>query len=182
MNADAFAVLLSEELRVARLARGWSLRTAAERSGGNFSAAMLGSYERAQRQLSVVRLLQLADLYEVSPATLLPTDWSSEIIIPDVAPEISAVHPKYPASGATLILDIDRLRQVNGSQTRAITRWVDTRTDFLVPLPSGHTGTIVDSATIRKLALVEGLSEKKLRAVLFKLDVLIEIFDAESSG
>lgn len=70
---DGFNAALGERLRRARKARGWSLVEVEEATKGEFKASVMGAYERGERSLSVSRLCRLADLYRVSPASLLPT-------------------------------------------------------------------------------------------------------------
>jgi transcriptional regulator with XRE-family HTH domain len=65
---------IGERLRAVRWQRGWTLHDVAARSDNLFRVTTLRSYERGDRQISVVRLLMLAELYEVPPAELLPPD------------------------------------------------------------------------------------------------------------
>lgn len=59
-------------LRAVRNAQGMSLRDVQVKSGGVWSAAAVGSYERGGRGLTVGRLAQLADFYDVPLTTLIP--------------------------------------------------------------------------------------------------------------
>lgn len=81
---DSFNSALGERLRRARKARGWSLVEVEEATDGEFKASVMGAYERGERSLSVSRLARLAELYQVSPAALLPG--ASEIA--DAAPVV----------------------------------------------------------------------------------------------
>ena len=62
---------VGERLRRLRLDRGLSLQEVERTSGGRWKAAVIGSYERGDRNISATRLLELAAFYEVSPADLL---------------------------------------------------------------------------------------------------------------
>ena len=64
---DAFAVEVGAVLRDVRKARGLSLRQVTVRSRGEFKPSSIASYERGERQISVVRLFALADVYDVAP-------------------------------------------------------------------------------------------------------------------
>lgn len=70
---DGFNAALGERIRRARKVRGWSLVEVEETTNGEFKASVLGAYERGERSLSVARLCRLAELYEVTPGSLLPT-------------------------------------------------------------------------------------------------------------
>ncbi len=63
---------VGESLRRIRVDRGLSLQDVERTSGGAWKAAVVGSYERGDRNISATRLLELAEFYEVSPAEVLP--------------------------------------------------------------------------------------------------------------
>jgi transcriptional regulator with XRE-family HTH domain len=63
---------VGERLRRIRVERGWSLQDVERRSDGRWKAAVVGSYERGDRNISATRLLELAGFYGVPPAELLP--------------------------------------------------------------------------------------------------------------
>jgi transcriptional regulator with XRE-family HTH domain len=52
-------------LRELRKKRGLTLRECEEASGGKFKAVVMGSYERGTRAISLERLQEIADFYEV---------------------------------------------------------------------------------------------------------------------
>jgi transcriptional regulator with XRE-family HTH domain len=54
--------------------QGWSLQDVERRSDGLWKAAVIGSYERGDRNISASRLIELAEFYGVSPADILPLD------------------------------------------------------------------------------------------------------------
>lgn len=58
-------------LRVARRARGLTLRNVSTMSSGILKPSSLASYERGDRALNVKRFLLLADLYGIRPARLM---------------------------------------------------------------------------------------------------------------
>ena len=52
-------------LRQLRKTRGMTLRDCEEESGGRFKAVVMGSYERGTRAISLQRLQEIADFYQV---------------------------------------------------------------------------------------------------------------------
>ena len=52
-------------LRQLRKKKGFTLRQCEEASGGRFKAVVMGSYERGTRAISLERLQEIADFYEV---------------------------------------------------------------------------------------------------------------------
>lgn len=63
---------VGEKLRRIRVDRGLSLQDVERESGGRWKAAVVGSYERGDRNISATRLLELAEFYDVPPAEVLP--------------------------------------------------------------------------------------------------------------
>lgn len=61
-----FYMTLGQSLRAARRTAGLTLCEVEELTAGEFKTASLGSYERGDRQVSVQRLLRLADLYRTT--------------------------------------------------------------------------------------------------------------------
>lgn len=60
-----------KSLREVRKSKKLSLRDVERLSDGKWKAIVIGSYERGDRQLSIKKLLQLAEFYEVPVAELL---------------------------------------------------------------------------------------------------------------
>ena len=89
---------VGERLRRVRVDKGLSLQDVERRSDGRWKAAVVGSYERGDRNISATRLLELAEFYGVSPSSVLPGDAA--------------------ASGATggygIVLDLERLESLGG--------------------------------------------------------------------
>ena len=65
---------VGERLRRVRIDKGLSLQDVERRSEGEWKAAVVGSYERGDRNISATRLLELAEFYGVAPAAVLPGD------------------------------------------------------------------------------------------------------------
>jgi transcriptional regulator with XRE-family HTH domain len=88
---------VGKRLRELRRRRGLTLLDVENQSGGEFKTAVVGAYERGTRSVSVRRLVELANFYEVPASTLLPE------------PE----PPAAPArSRGRVMLDVARLRQM----------------------------------------------------------------------
>lgn len=68
----AYAQEVGERLRQVRIDNGMSLQDVERRSEGRWKAAVVGSYERGDRNISATRLLELAEFYGVSPVDILP--------------------------------------------------------------------------------------------------------------
>jgi transcriptional regulator with XRE-family HTH domain len=67
-----YAKELGARLRAIRTQQGMSLHAVELKSGGLWKAVVIGSYERGDRSISVIRLADLADFYGVPVNELLP--------------------------------------------------------------------------------------------------------------
>ena len=65
---------LGERLRNIRLQKGMSLQDVQSASDGRWKAAVVGAYERGDRNVTVARLSELADFYGVPVSEILPED------------------------------------------------------------------------------------------------------------
>lgn len=63
---------LGARLRAVRTQQGLTLADVEERSEGHWKAVVVGSYERGDRAVSVARLSELAEFYDVPVGHLLP--------------------------------------------------------------------------------------------------------------
>jgi transcriptional regulator with XRE-family HTH domain len=68
------AKALGDRLRKVRNEAGFSLQRVEEKSGGHWKAVVVGSYERGDRAITVIRLIELAAFYGVQAADLLPRE------------------------------------------------------------------------------------------------------------
>ena len=71
MSLD-YAHQLGVTLRAVRRSKGLNLRDVEKESKGRWKAVVIGSYERGDRSVSVVNLVELAQFYGVRVAELLP--------------------------------------------------------------------------------------------------------------
>ena len=65
---------LGERLRNIRLQKGMSLQDVQGASEGRWKAAVVGAYERGDRNVTVARLSELASFYAVPVSEILPGD------------------------------------------------------------------------------------------------------------
>jgi transcriptional regulator with XRE-family HTH domain len=67
---------LGERLRAIRQQQGLTLQEVEAVSGGKWKAVVVGSYERGDRAVSVAKLAELGDFYNVPVSELLPTTFA----------------------------------------------------------------------------------------------------------
>lgn len=65
---------LGNRLRAIRQQQGLTLHQVEERSNGTWKAVVVGSYERGDRAVSVTKLAELAEFYNVPISALLPAE------------------------------------------------------------------------------------------------------------
>lgn len=70
----SYAEDVGARLRRVRMQQGLSLQDVERNSNGEWKAAVVGSYERGDRNISASRLIELAEFYGVSPSDILPAD------------------------------------------------------------------------------------------------------------
>lgn len=70
----SYAQDVGNRLRRIRMQQGMSLQEVERRSEGLWKAAVVGSYERGDRNISASRLCELAEFYGVAPGEVLPQD------------------------------------------------------------------------------------------------------------
>jgi transcriptional regulator with XRE-family HTH domain len=99
---------VGERLRRVRIERGFSLQDVERTSQGRWKAAVIGSYERGDRNISATRLLELAEFYGISPSDVLPGD-----------------PPARGGGGVAVVLDLQRLEQL-GEQYQPLRRYLET--------------------------------------------------------
>lgn len=143
---------VGERLRQIRIDRGWSLQEVERASGGRWKAAVIGSYERGDRNISATRLLELAEFYGVRPADVLPGE--------------SAPQRGF---GTTIVLDLRRLEAL-GPRYAPLRRYLETiqiqRGDFNRRVLS------VRSEDLRALAVIHETTPETLVEELRREGVL----------
>jgi transcriptional regulator with XRE-family HTH domain len=152
----SYAQEVGEKLRRIRLQQGLSLQDVERRSQGEWKAAVVGSYERGDRNISASRLCELADFYGVSPSDILPGDEgvragdrSGGVVIDLRRLEVGDSErwrglKRYCESIQVQRGDYNRqVLSVRGDDLRALAVIMDTTEDGLVELLR-HSGVLVD--------------------------------------
>ena len=111
MSADS----VGAALRAARRRRGWSLAELAARSKDGVKPSTLGSYERGDRTISVLRLGILAELYGVALEALLG-------LRPQV--DIDLVEPAGVERGG-IVLDLSQFRTASDESAVRVLTFAD---------------------------------------------------------
>ena len=100
---------LGERLRKIRLQKGMSLQDVQEASQGKWKAAVVGAYERGDRNVTVTRLSELADFYGVPVSEIIPSDESSA--------------PAPVETRRRVILDLERLERIPEREREPLARF-----------------------------------------------------------
>ncbi len=77
MSSRQYPKALGERLRNIRLQKGMSLQDVQQTSSGRWKAAVVGAYERGDRNVTVTRLSELAEFYGVPVSEILPEETPS---------------------------------------------------------------------------------------------------------
>ena len=96
MSSTDYQRRLGSRLRAIRQQQGLTLQQVEEQSEGRWKAVVVGSYERGDRAVSVAKLAELSEFYNVPVSELLPKE------------EMSAA-PVRPSVGGKVMLDLRRL-------------------------------------------------------------------------
>lgn len=144
-----YAQEVGERLRRIRVEQGLTLQDVERMSQGEWKAAVVGSYERGDRNISATRLLELSDFYGISPADVLPGEARRPIEV-----------------GAGVVLNLDKLAGL-GDGFAALRRYCESiqmqRGDFNRRMLS------VRGDDLRALAVIQDCSSEdlleRLRAV-----------------
>lgn len=152
----AYADDVGARLRDVRTRLQLSLQDVERTSEGRWKAAVVGSYERGDRNISASRLCELADFYGVPASEILPDDGAP-------------THRER--RGGAVVLDLERLAEVS-SQFPGVRRYVESiqlqRGDF------NRTMLSVRGEDIRSLAVIEDLPADALLEALRRTDVIVE--------
>ena len=146
---------VGDKLRRIRVERGLSLQDVERQSDGRWKAAVVGSYERGDRNISATRLLELAEFYGVAPAEVLPGE--------------NVTRADGGAGG--VVLDLQRLEQL-GDQWGPIRRYLESiqvqRGDFNRQMLS------IRGEDLRALSVMHGGSPEELISDLRDAGAILE--------
>jgi transcriptional regulator with XRE-family HTH domain len=74
VTSDDYARALGESLRKIRIQKNMSLQDVQGASEGRWKAAVVGAYERGDRNVTVAKLSELAEFYGVPVSEIIPDD------------------------------------------------------------------------------------------------------------
>lgn len=109
-RAGLYPERVGEKLRRLRQERGLSLQDVCDRSGGSFVVSTLSAYEHGKRSLSLERLVELSDIYGISPTALLDVEEPAESTLERVRP---------------LRLNLKKLRQLAAEERLPLEHYLD---------------------------------------------------------
>ena len=110
MNGDEYARALGDRLRNIRVQKGMSLQDVQQSSQGKWKAAVVGAYERGDRNVTVARLSELAGFYGVPVSEILPGDEGP-------------VAPGQPEGRRRVVLDLEGLSRVPEADRDPLSRF-----------------------------------------------------------
>lgn len=140
----SYADDVGERLRGIRSRLGMSLQDVERASDGVWKAAVVGSYERGDRNISASRLCELADFYGVPPSQVLPED--------DPV-------PRQQRDSDSIVLDLERLEGIR-EQFPGVVRFVEA---IRVQRGDYNNRTLsVRADDLRALAIIEDLPAEAL--------------------
>jgi transcriptional regulator with XRE-family HTH domain len=151
-----YSMALGARLRAVRRQLGMTLEQVEQRSQGRFKMIVVGSYERADRAITVQRLADLAEFYGVRTEQLLPGDGAA-----------------VPAAGGgrKLRIDLRRLAALPPQQTGPLARYASTiqsqRDDYNSKVLT------IRERDLQSLAAVYDVQPDNLTAMLVDWGVLI---------
>ncbi|MEJ5944680.1 transcriptional regulator [Pseudokineococcus basanitobsidens] len=154
--ASEYAKVLGNRLRSVRTRQGLSLQGVEAKSQGHWKAVVVGSYERGDRAVTVQRLAELAEFYDVPVTALLPETTPGETALPP---------PR-------LVLDLERLRQVPTEQSGPLLRYLSDIREARGDEQSDEMPIRVDD--LRSLAVIFDLPPSALTERLIGWGVLDE--------
>jgi transcriptional regulator with XRE-family HTH domain len=95
----------ADRLRIIRKSKGWSLQDVERNSNGKWKAVVIGSYERADRAISLKKAILLMEFYQVPVSELFP----------DIPPQVST---------RSIAIDLVKLSAVQNEYSSVIQRFV----------------------------------------------------------
>jgi transcriptional regulator with XRE-family HTH domain len=109
VSNEEYARAVGDRLRNIRAQKGMSLHDVQEASGGKWKAAVVGAYERGDRNVTITRLAELAGFYGVPVTEFLPEE-----------NEAAGTAQSGPTR---VILDLEQLDRLPEGQRAPLTRF-----------------------------------------------------------
>lgn len=152
---------LGSRLRAIRQQQGLTLQQVEEVSGGRWKAVVVGSYERGDRAVSVAKLAELSEFYNVPVSELLPKEFTANAAAPTEGP-------------SKIMLDLRQLSRADlNPELRPVSRFAHTiqlqRGDF-----NGSVLTI-RGEDLRALSVIYGTDPAELMVRLHDEGVIANI-------
>jgi len=94
----------ADRLRIIRKSKGWSLQDVERNSNGKWKAVVIGSYERADRAISLKKAISLMEFYQVPVSELFP----------DIPPQVST---------RSIAIDLVKLSAIQSDYSSVIQRF-----------------------------------------------------------
>lgn len=162
-GGDAYALALGRRLRAVRIQQGMSLAAVEERSGGQWKAVVVGSYERGDRAVSVRRLADLAEFYGIPTSELLP----------------EMHRPVMQSTDGKIVLNLEELSRITDPQAGVLSRYVRS----LQAQRGDYNGRMLSirAEDVRALAVMYDMTADDLTAAMGRWGVLITTAADESA-
>jgi transcriptional regulator with XRE-family HTH domain len=152
-SRSSYAAAVGARLRAVRTARGLSLLAVEHQSGGRWTSIVVGSYERNDRAVTVVKLAGLAEFYGVPTEELLPADAAPSVV-----------------DDRNLTIDLRRLAALPSGQAGPLARYAAT-----IQSQRGQdnrTVLVIREQDLQSLAVVYDLGPDSLTELFFSWGVL----------
>ena len=154
--SQPYAVALGARLRAVRRERGMSLQQVEHASGGRWTVIAVGSWERADRAVTVAKLAGLAEFYGVATEELLPA------------------HSAGPAAagGRRLTIDLQRLVALPARQAGPLARYAAAIQQQRHDYDHNRTVLTIREHDLHSLAVLYDLAPDNLAQTLINWGVL----------
>lgn len=161
-----YARSLGARLRAIRQQQRLSLHGVEQKSQGRWKAVVIGSYERGDRAVTVQRLSELAAFYGVPVEELLP--------------ESSRPTPAATEPPTKLVLDLERLQDVNVEEAAPLARYAAT----IQAQRGDYNGRVLSirQEDLRALAVIYEEQPSALAARLTAWGVLRPVASSDGAG
>lgn len=147
---------VGQRLRQIRKQQDMSLQDVERESDGKWKAAVVGSYERGDRNISASRLCQLAEFYGIPPSEILPADDT----------------PRPLERGRGVVVELGALDDLEGEPFTGLRRYLEAiqvqRGDYNRELLS------VRGDDLRAMAVIAAMDQEELLAQLREAGALRE--------
>lgn len=97
MNTNTHA----QRLRAIRKSKGWSLQDVEHHSNGKWKAVVIGSYERADRAISLKKAISLMQFYQVPINELFP-EITTEVSAKSISVNLTKLEPSQESKALIL--------------------------------------------------------------------------------